>query len=81
MMKIQGKGDWITESELETTFKESNRLSRPILFDKRITGNGGTTAFLKLKVPNNECYILTVPNVAVAKEKESAYFQQPKTYH
>ena len=77
MIKIQGKSEWITESELQTTFNESERLSRPILFDKRITGNGGTTAFLNLKVPNNECYILTVPNVAVAKEKENAYQENP----
>ena len=27
MMKIQGKGDWITESELETTFKASSLIS------------------------------------------------------
>ena len=77
MIKIHGKEAFISEEEIDITFNESLKLSRPVLFNKLITGNGGTTAFLNKKVPHNECYILTVPNVAVAQRKEADYQEDP----
>ncbi len=60
----------ITQKTISIPFEASKNLGRIVTFDKVGTGNGGSTAFSQLPIPQDEVFIMVAPNKSVVKDKE-----------
>lgn len=75
-MVLTNSSKYISKHIMTSIFKSS----QTTYVDKVVTGNGMTTAFLKLDVQPKTYNFIIVPNISIAKDKESIYRRGRKRF-